>query len=129
MKQVACPVALHPDGAPRRLAVAIHPLTALVHCDVPEGSRPEAAAAQALYAIGGLETRAALLLGTSDDIVAGERWHFALCRTVPPVRDRWQNAGSDGQLHRFGWLALDDEPPHDTTAAHQRALEWIRAAL
>ncbi|MCR8824958.1 NUDIX hydrolase [Pseudosulfitobacter koreensis] len=129
MKQIACPVALHPDGAPRRLAVATYPLTALVLSDIAQGIRPEAAAAHALYDISGLETRAALLLGTSDDIVAGERWHFALCRTVPPVRDRWQNAGPDGTLHRFGWLALDDAAHHDFAPTHQSALDWIRAAL
>ena len=112
MRLVACPVALHPDGAPRRLAIATKPQLALV-----------------LYAIGGLETRAALLLGTSDDIVAGERWHFALCRTVPPVRAHWQNAGPDGTLQRFGWLALDDALPDGLTTPHDRALDWIRAAL
>lgn len=129
MKHFACPVALHPDGAPRRLAVATYPLTALVRAEVPDGIRPEAAAAHALYDISGLETRAALLLGTSDDIVAGERWHFALCRTVPPVRDRWQNAGPDGTVHRFGWLALDVAAPEGIAQSQQRALDWIRTAL
>lgn len=129
MRLVACPVALHPDGAPRRLAIATQPQIELVQSAIPQDARPENSAAQALYAIGGLETRAALLLGTSDDIVAGERWHFALCRTVPPVRDQWQNAGPDGTLQRFGWLALDDTLPDGLTAPHRRALDWIRAAL
>lgn len=129
MRLVACPVALHPDGAPRRLAIATHPQPALVHADIAPDARPENTAAQALYAIGGLETRAALLLGTSDDIVAGERWHFALCRTVPPVRAQWQNASPDGTLQRFGWLALDDTLPEGTMDSHSRAIDWIRAAL
>lgn len=129
MRLVACPVALHPDGAPRRLAIATHPQLALVHADIAPDARPENTAAQALYAIGGLETRAALLLGTSDDIVAGERWHFALCRTVPPVRAQWQNPDPNGTLQRFGWLALDDALPDDVSQLHRRALDWIKAAL
>ena len=85
MRLVACPVALHPDGAPRRLAIATKPQLALVHTDIAPDARPENTAAQALYAIGGLETRAALLLGTSDDIVAGQRWHFARCHRCAPT--------------------------------------------
>ncbi|ASM73477.1 MULTISPECIES: hypothetical protein [Roseobacteraceae] len=129
MKSVVCPVALHPDGAPRRLAIATHPQIALVHSTLPQAARPENAAAQALFAVGGLETRAALLLGTSDNIVKAERWHFALCRTVPPVRDLWQNADPDGELRRFGWLALDGTAPDDIAQVYQRALDWIRGAL
>lgn len=129
MKLVACPVALHPDGAPRRLAIATHPQPALIHAEFAPDARPENTVAQALYAIGGLETRAALLLGTSDAIIAGERWQFALCRTVPPVRAQWQNAGPDGTLQRFGWLALDDPLPDGLTAPHSRAIDWIKAAL
>ncbi|WP_415921433.1 NUDIX domain-containing protein [Tateyamaria sp. SN6-1] len=133
MRQVACPVALHPDGAVRRIPVFEHPQAGLqlVKGGVEPEERPERAAARELFEEAGLETRAALLLGQSDDIVTGERWHFALCRIVPPVRDRWQHLCADdgGHLLRFSWVALDAPAPEAFALKYTRAFDWIRTAL
>ncbi len=133
MRAVACPVALHPDGMPRRVPVFDHPLAGarLVRGVLRDGEAPERAAARELYEASGLETRAALPLGTSDAITPGTRWHFALCRVAPPVRAAWQHAAPDdgGHLLRFRWHALDDLPPDGMDPAHARALDWMREAL
>lgn len=132
MRAVACPIALHPDGAQRRIAVLLHPLAGmqLVSANIPGTENPAAAAARALYAHSGLETRAALPIGTSSDIHTNEHWHFALCRIVPPVRDQWQHLHSEGEhLLKFSWMPLD-RPVLDGFASHHiRALDWIKAAL
>ncbi|MEL6565344.1 MAG: NUDIX domain-containing protein [Pseudomonadota bacterium] len=133
MRQVACPVALHPDGGVRRIPAFAHPHAGLqlVKGGVRPGEAPEAAAARELYEEAGLETRAALSLGMSGGIVDGECWHFALCRLVPPVRDRWQHVCADdgGHLFRFFWLALDDDAPDGFDPRYLRARDWIRATL
>ncbi|PTX57316.1 NUDIX domain-containing protein [Litoreibacter ponti] len=127
----ACPVALHPDGAPRRVPVFEHPLAGLqlVKGTVRAGEDPTRAAARELFEESGLETRAAIPLGQSDGIVAGERWHFALCRIAPPVRERWQHHCADdgGHLFKFHWIALDE--PSDLPAPFDAALAQMRALL
>ena len=87
----ACPVVLHPDGAPLRHVQYRHPETGLqlVTTTIPQGDTPMRAAAQHLFKTTGLETSAAIPLGQSDDIANAERWHFTLCRIKPPVRDEW----------------------------------------
>ncbi len=133
MRQVACPIALHPDGVVRRVAAFEHPQAGLqlVKGGVQEGEAPAAAAARELYEEAGLETRAALLLGRSEDIAPDEVWHFALCRIVPPVRERWQHLCADdgGHLFRFFWLPLDAPAPAGFEARYLRALDWIRAEM
>ena len=130
MRQVACPVALHPDGTPLRLPVFEHPKGGyqIVKGGIRAGERPERVAARELIEESGLQTRSALLLGLSDEIVAGETWHFALCRVAPPVRNRWQHFCADdgGMLLRFDWSTLDDARLEGRFA---RALAWIKAAL
>lgn len=130
-RQVACPVALHPDGAPLRIPLFKHPLAGmqLVKGGIKPDERPEAAAARELFEESGLETRGALLLGQSEEIVPNEVWHFALCRIVPPAQAKWQHFCSDdgGHLFRFHWHALSD--PLDADERFLRAIDWIRSAL
>lgn len=129
----ACPVPLHPDGAPLRIAMFKHPVAGmqLVKGTMLESETPERAAARELFEESGLETRSALRLGASEEIVAGQIWHFSLCRVVPPVRDQWQHACTDdgGHLFKFHWHALDESAPHDLAPPFQRALAWITEAL
>ena len=133
MRQVACPIALHPDGAPQRVAVFEHPRAGwqLVKGGLRAGETPAAAAARALYEESGLETRAALPIGQSDTIQKDAIWHFALCRIAPPVRDRWQHLCADdgGHLFRFEWVPLEATNDHPFDPLYARALDWIRAAL
>ena len=133
MRHVACPVALHPDGGQRRIAVFKHPLAGLqlVKGAIHAEELPAAAAARELFEESGLETRAALPIGTSGSILEGEQWHFALCRIVPPVRDRWQHLCKDGggQLFQFKWMPLDASAQSGFEPRDLRALDWIRGAL
>ena len=132
-RKVACPVALHPDGAPLRLPVFRHPQAGLqlvkggVHAD----ETPAAAAARELFEESGLETRAALPLGTSALIHQDELWHFALCRIVPNVRQTWAHHCRDdgGHLFRFHWHPIADPLPEDAHPVFQAALDWIREQL
>ncbi|MEM1302365.1 MAG: DNA mismatch repair protein MutT, partial [Pseudomonadota bacterium] len=80
----------------------------------------------------GLETLSAIPLGASTSIVAGQTWHFALCRIKPPVRDRWRHLCSDDGGHVFEcfWHPILPGPnaallpdPFDA------ALAWIRQEL
>lgn len=128
MKHIACPVALHPDGAPLRLP-AIEGATGTLHLicgTVGADEHPERAAALRLIEQSGLETRATLLLGVSDKIEDGMLWHFVLCRVAPPVRSRWQHLGPDGTLQRFEWAALEDPR---LTGRDAGLCAWIRGAL
>ena len=133
MRQVACPIALHPDGGTRRIPAFAHPQAGLqlVKGGIRPGEAPQAAAARELFEEAGLETRAALPIGHSEGIVAGACWHFALCRGVPPGRARWQHLCADdgGHLFRFFWLALDEDVPDGFDPQFLRALDWIRATL
>ena len=133
MRQVACPIALHPDGAPRRLAVFEHPRAGwqLVKGGLNHGEAPAAGAARELFEESGLETRAAITIGQSDSIEHGANWHFALCRIAPPVRDRWQHLCTDdgGHVFTFEWMALDTDPAHPFDPVFLRALDWIRGHL
>ncbi|MEL7090110.1 MAG: NUDIX domain-containing protein [Pseudomonadota bacterium] len=133
MRQVVCPVALHPDGAPMRIAAFAHPQAGLqiVKGGLRTGERPEQGAARELFEESGLETRSAILLGVSDDIYAGERWHFALCRIKPPVRAQWQHLCADdgGHVFRFFWQDLATDPPAAFEARYRRALHWISNTL
>ena len=133
MRQVACPVALHPDGAVRRIPVFEHPQAGLqlVKGGLRAGEAPAMGAARELFEESGLETTAAIPIGQADDIAADEVWHFALCRIKPPVRDRWQHLCTDdgGHLFQFHWMALDSAPPDGFHPKFLRALDWIRGAL
>ena len=131
-RQIACPVALHPDGAPQRIPMFENPQAGLqlVTGAIRVGERPEAAAARALYESSGLETRTALYLGASDQIMVGTEWHFALCRVAPPVRQRWQHHSvtDGGHPLRFEWQDLSAPDPV-LDAAFVAALRWIRAEV
>ncbi len=132
MGDVVCPVALHPDGFPRRIAAFEHPQTGvqLVTGEFGADMRPDQAAAQRLMAASGLETRAALFLGGSTDIQTGQRWHFSLCRLAGPMREVWQHhSKADGGLLRFFWIGLDDPAPQTLEAPFDAAVSWIRGAL
>lgn len=129
MIQKAVPVALHPDGAPLRIPAFEHPTAGLqlIKGTVNKGERPEHAAARELIEESGLETRAALMLGTSDTIAEGQMWHFALCRVVPPARDRWQHFCRDdgGHLFKFFWLSLQEPMPDGFDPLFHRAAAWM----
>jgi len=132
MTAIACPVALHPDGAPRRIAVftAGDGSLRLVHSPCPPDLLPQTAAARALFDQSGLESRAALPLGTSDRVQPGVLWHFTLCRIVPPVRDRWAHVqASASELRHFHWLPLDDPLPAAMDATSASALAWLKATV
>ncbi|MEQ6201925.1 hypothetical protein ABMC88_02615 [Sulfitobacter sp. HNIBRBA2951] len=133
MKQVACPIALHPDGAPARIPLFDHPTAGyqLVDGVLKPDEHPEAAAARALYNVSGLETRATLYIGDNADIQAQAQWHFTLCRIAPPIREKWQHFCKEdgGQLLRFHWHPLDAPLPDDTNEVCHAALAWIRKTL
>ncbi|WP_299025378.1 hypothetical protein [uncultured Sulfitobacter sp.] len=131
MRLVACPVALHPDGGIRRIAICQHPTQGLQLLSAPSDTEQAATATAArhLYAVSGLETRAALPIGTSPDIQPDAHWHFALCRIVPPVRDRWQHlCAHSSQLLQFSWISLD-AAVDGLDAKDARALDWIKTTL
>lgn len=129
----ACPIALHPDGTPRRIAAFSHPQAGaqLVKGTIEPGEVPARAAARELFEESGLETRTAMSIGQSDQIVADETWHFVLCRIVPPVREAWQHHCADdgGHLFRFFWQPLDTDMPPEFGLPFQNAVRWIRANL
>lgn len=133
MREIACPVALHLDGVPRRIAAFQHPQAGLqlVKGGMRPGERPEQAAARELFEESGLETRAAISLGESTGIEPDARWHFSLCRLAGPLRERWQHHCADdgGHLFRFFWLELDAPLPDGFAPPFQRATHWIRGAL
>lgn len=128
----ACPVVLHPDGAPLRHLLLHHPQagTQLVKGTVNPDEDPTRAAMRELFEESGLEAVAATPLGTSDTIQSDERWHFALCRVKPPVRDRWQHHCPDdgGHLFQFSWYTLTDPSPN-MDPRFQNALRWINQTL
>ncbi len=128
----ACPIALHPDGTPLRLAAFTHPAAGLqlVKGSIEPGEAPAKAAARELYEESGLETKSAIPIGHSTDIADGQHWHFALCRVAPPVRAAWQHFCHDdgGHLFKFHWHALD-APADSFAPAFQNALNWIAAHL
>lgn len=128
MIQKACPIALHPDGTPLRLAVFTHPKAGLqlVKGTVEAGETPAKAAARELFEESGLETKSAISIGDSTDIAADQLWHFALCRVALPVRDAWQHHCKDdgGHLFKFHWHPLD-MPTDGFAPLYQRALAWV----
>jgi 8-oxo-dGTP pyrophosphatase MutT (NUDIX family) len=133
LRQVVCPVALHPDGMPLRLPVFEHPIAGLqlVKGGIGPAEPPQTAAARELFEESGLETRSALLLAQSDQIQSGTVWHFALCRIAPPVRTAWAHhcTNDGGHLFRFHWHEVAQDLPKDTHPMFQNALAWIEAAL
>lgn len=129
MRRVVCPIALHPDGMPQRLAVFEHPTAGwqLVKGGLKPGEDP----ARELYEESGLETRAAIAIGQSDSIQEGANWHIALCRIAPPVRAKWQHFCADdgGHLFRFEWMDLQTTAQRTFDPIFLRALAWIRETL
>ncbi|MEO9822675.1 MAG: hypothetical protein ABJ370_17045 [Paracoccaceae bacterium] len=124
----ACPVVLHPDGAPLRHLQYRHPETGLqlVTTTIPQDDNPVRSATHYLFKATGLETSAAIPLGHSDEIANKERWHFTLCRIKPPVRDEWAHVNADDPTYRLlcSWFLLDDISP-DMSASCINALRWI----
>ncbi len=129
MKQIACPVALHPDGATRRIAVYQDPTGGLklAHTITPSPQDAAGKAARLLFAMSALETRAALPIGTLA--TSSQMWHFALCRIVPPVREQWKHLHADaGTLLHWTWMPLG-APLAGLGPADTSALAWIRSTL
>lgn len=134
MSQIVCPVAMHPGGVPLRLVARS---TEGGVC-LPSGPGSTArAAAQLLLTACGVETRAAVDMGHSDDISEGARWHFALCRVAPdPIvthRARWRHVDVDGRPAEVLWMPLIPSDAADVadmwSEADAAALDWIRATL
>lgn len=131
MKIIACPVALHPDGATRRIAVCLHPTEGpqLVKTTASSPQDATGIVARALYAMSALETRAVLPMGTSPDIAVDSVWHFALCRIMPPVREHWKHLHAEtSTLLHFSWMPLD-AALEGLSPQDMRAIDWIRATL
>ena len=128
----ACPIALHPDGTPLRLAAFTHPQAGLqlVKGTIEPGENPAKTAARELFEESGLETKSAIFIGDSTDIAPDQHWHFALCRVAPPVRDKWQHVCADdgGHLFKFHWHDLD-APAQGLARPYQNALDWIKTHL
>ena len=127
----ACAVVLHPDGDPLRVLMFEHPLTGLqlVKGGLEAGEAPQAGAARELFEETGVETQSALVLGSAETIVAGETWHFVLCRAKPPLRETWRHLCADdgGHVRTMSWVELEASDPF--TAPYSDAFDWIRTAL
>lgn len=119
MKQLACAIALHPDGAPLRLALAdgqtLPPMAEFTDTAAP-------LAARHLYNTLGLETRNAITIGSSTQDATASEVHFVLCRIAPPVRAQWKHQQSDGTVVIARWVAFEDLPSNDL-------MRWITANL
>ena len=127
----ACPIVLHPDGAPLRALYFQHPNAGaqVVKGGLKPGEDPLNAAARELFEETGLRARAGIPLGHSDSIADGERWHFALLRVRAPVRKTWRHKTLDdyGHIYTCYWLALDG--PHPFHGRFARAWTFIRNAV
>lgn len=131
MSIIACPVALHPDGTTQRVAVyqTTQGSKHLVKTTTASSNEATRAAAQTLYSMSALETRAALPIGTSADINPDDVWHFALCRIVPPIREQWKHICPDtSALLQFSWMPLG-ATFEEFSGADTRALNWVKANL
>ncbi|MEP2921962.1 MAG: hypothetical protein ABJP06_14660 [Sulfitobacter sp.] len=119
MKQLACAIALHPDGAPLRLALeqgqTLPPMAEFDQHAAPFAARH-------LFNTLGLETRNAITIGTCPQAVAGSTVHFALCRIAPPVRPQWKHQQPDGTVITGHWEPFDALPDNDV-------LRWIANTL
>lgn len=119
MNQLACAIALHPDGAPLRLALGegqtVPPMAEFSHDAAPFAARH-------LYNTLGLETRNAITIGMSAQIAKASSVHFVLCRIAPPVRAQWKHQQSDGTVVVARWVAFEELPPNDL-------MRWITANL
>lgn len=128
----ACPVVLHPEGAPLRHLVMEHPAAGLqlVKGAVGAGEDPARAALRELWEEAGVQAGAALPLGQSDEIQPGETWHFTLVRPAVPLRERWRHLSADDGGTRFGfsWMPIRARPAA-MEARYHRALDWIEGAL
>jgi hypothetical protein len=119
MKQIACPIALHPDGTPLRLALAIDQ-TLPPMIEFQNDAAP--AAARHLFETLGLETRSAVTIGMSTEIAKACAVHFVLCRIAPPVRDQWKHLRPDGITITANWVNFEALPSN-------AAFRWIVANL
>jgi len=119
MKQLACAIALHPDGAPQRLALA-QDQTRPPMAEFDQKAAPFAA--RHLFTTLGLETRSAITIGTSTQVAPGYTVHFVLCRIAPPVRPQWKNPQPDGTVITGHWVPFDALPDNDI-------LRWIATNL
>lgn len=119
MKQLACAVALHPDGAPLRLALAdgqtLPPMAEFTEAAAPFAARH-------LLNTLGLETRNAIIIGTSEEVAQDSMVHFVLCRTVPPVRPQWKHQQPDGSVITARWISFEELPSNDV-------MRWITKTL
>ncbi|MEP1767907.1 MAG: hypothetical protein ABJJ53_14870 [Sulfitobacter sp.] len=119
MKHLTCPVALHPDGAPLRLALEtgqmLPPFTEFLNDPAP-------AAARHLFSTLGLETRSAVPIGVSKETVEACTTHFVLCRIAPPTRRQWKHLQPDGTMITAHWVAFEDLPSSPR-------MDWIKANL
>lgn len=119
MRQLACPIALHPDGAPLRLALAEGQSRPAL---IPFDKDAAPIAARHLLHTLGLETRSAITIGMFTEVAKACAMHFVLCRIAPPVRPRWKHQQPDGTLITAGWVAFSALAANDVT-------DWIKANL
>lgn len=129
----ACPVVLRsPEGKCEILAFA-HPSAGhqFIKGTVEASETPAAAALRELYEEAGITAHTiTTMLGSSNTIQSGERWHFFVVQT-DPLPDSWQHkcADDDGQLFGFFWHPVRQPLPDSFEHRFHKALYFIRAQL
>lgn len=98
---------------------------------VEAGETPAAAALRELYEEAGITAQAiTTMLGSSNAIQSGEKWHFFVVQT-DPLPDSWQHKCADdgGQLFGFFWHPVRQPLPDNFEHRFHKALHFIRAQL
>jgi ketosteroid isomerase-like protein/ADP-ribose pyrophosphatase YjhB (NUDIX family) len=130
--QKVCPVVVRGSGRDQEILVFHHPQAGvqLVKGTLEPGEDPVTGALRELAEESGLTGRAAAVLGTSDEIVDGQLWHFVKA-TVPPPPDRFDFFTRDdgGHLFSFFWWRVRDDPGTDWHIDFIRALAFVRSHL
>jgi len=129
----ACPVVLRSPQGKCEILAFCHPLAGhqFVKGTVEAGETPAAAALRELYEEAGITAQAiTTMLGSSNAIQSGEKWHFFVVQT-DPLPDSWQHKCADdgGQLFGFFWHPVRQPLPDSFEHRFHKALHFIRAQL
>ncbi len=108
-----------------------HPLTGLqlIKGGVDVHEQPAVAAEGELHEEFDVSISAKQDLGSSTDIVDGDRWHF-WPMAHKQLSDHWchKTADDGGHAFEFFWQPLNTKPPTGFAAPYQRALRNIAQA-